>query len=356
MNLYRIGVLLRKEARQGATNFLFIYAIVTPVLLSLLVALVFGDLFAQTPRIGLHDAGASRLTAALEEMTHIQTTRFDSAESLRAAVERGAVEVGIILADDFDTTLQAGTATDFVLYSWGQASSRNLVIIESAVLRAFTAAADVDLTTRVNINQLGDADDTTWSQRLLPLIIIMAVMLGGLMIPASSLIDERQRRTLYALTSTPATLVDVYLSKTVMGIVVSTLMGIVILVLNSAFGSRPGLLLGIVALGAVMASAIGIIIGTFVKDMDGMMAVLKVFGIVMFGPGFFAMIPQIPQWVSRLFPTWYVINPLLDISQRGATLRDVAGDVAVLAAIVGVLVLAVVRVVERQQKTLAYAA
>jgi len=36
----------------------------------------------------------------------------------------------------------------------------------------------------------------------MPLTVMMAVFFGGLMIPAASLIDEKQKRTLQALTVT----------------------------------------------------------------------------------------------------------------------------------------------------------
>ena len=59
MDIQRILILLGKEVRLGATNFMSIYVLAMPVIISLLVALVFGDLIAQTPRLGIYDAGGS---------------------------------------------------------------------------------------------------------------------------------------------------------------------------------------------------------------------------------------------------------------------------------------------------------
>lgn len=356
MSLRRIWILLVKELRQGAGNFFFIYSLVIPVALSLLVALVFGDLFAATPRLGIYDAGGeSALAQVLLDHESIDTTLYESEAALQEAVERGAVEVGLSLPPGFEAALQGEGAIDFTAYRWGEAGVRNLLLLESAVGRAVVDALGVELPVSVNAEQLGSADTATWGQRLLPLILLMAIMLGGLLIPASSLIEEKQRRTLVALTTTPTSLLDVYAAKMLIGFLISALMGLVILLLNDALGNRPALLILVVTMGAVMSSALGIIMGSVVQNVDAMLGLLKALGVLLFAPGILELFPQVPQWVARIFPTYYMLNPLLEVSQRGATFGDIAVELAILAAMVGVLLLALTRVIERQQARLALA-
>lgn len=356
MSLRRLWILLQKELRQGASNFFFIYSLVVPIVLSLLVALVFGDLFAQTPRLGIYDAsGESRLTRSLQAHESINTTIYASDTALQEAVERGAVEVGLSLPADFEQALQGEEELNFTAYRWGEAGVSNLLLLESAVGRTMVDVLGVELPVGVQSEQLGSADTATWGQRLLPLILLMAIMLGGLLIPASSLIEEKQKRTLVALTTTPTSLLDVYMAKMLVGIVISALMGLVILLLNDALGNRPALLILVVTMGAVMSSAIGIIMGSLVHNVDALLGLLKALGILLFAPGILEMFPQIPQWVGRLFPTYYMLNPLLEVSQKGAALGDIAVDLAILAALVGVLILVLTQVIERQQRRLAVA-
>lgn len=357
MSPRRIWILLLKELRQGASSFFFIYSLVVPVVLSLLVALVFGDIFAQTPRLGIYDAdGSSRLTAALVDHDSVDTTVFDSEEGLEAAVERGTVEVGLSLPAGFDQALQSGGDVNFTAYRWGEAGVRNLLLLESAVGRALTDALGVDLPVSVNAQQVGSANTATWAQRLLPMVLLMSILLGGLLIPASSLIEEKQRRTLVALTVTPTSLLDVYLAKALAGFLISALMGLVILLLNDAFGHQPLLLVTVVAMGAIMSSAIGILMGSLVQSIDALLGLIKALGILLFAPGLLEIFPQVPAWISRLFPTYYMMNPLLEVSQNGAGLRDIAPDLAILAAMVGLLLLVLTRVIERQQQQLALSA
>ena len=132
-------------------------------------------------------------------------------------------------------------------------------------------------------------------------------------------------------------------------------MGVIILILNSAFGSQPVLLVSTLALGAVAASVFGVLLGSLVNDVNVLLAVIKAGGLILFAPAFIQLIPQVPQWIARLFPTYYLMNPVLEVSQKGAGLGDILGDVTVLLAIIAVMLLLLAFVIERQQKRLALA-
>lgn len=353
MSLYRIAVLVRKELRFGAGNLFFILAIVYPLVLSLLVSLVFGDLFDQKPRLGIVDNGDSAVTALLLEETQLDTRRYDDTAALRDATERGVVAMGIVLPDTLDSALTAGTAADITRYVWSEAAANDLLVINSSVQQAYLSVADAALPLVVEANQLGEADTLTWTQRLLPLLVIATVVLGGMLLPASSLVDEKANRTLLGLTVTPATLLEVYLSKAVIGVFISTVMALIVLAINNAFGSDPALLVGVLVLGSVTASVAGVIMGTFVKSVTGLMAVTKALGFVLFLPGLLAIFPDIPEWTQQIFPTYYIMNPVIEISQNAAGLGDIAFDIGVMLALTGAMLLYLVNIFERQQQKLA---
>ena len=64
------------------------------------------------------------------------------------------------------------------------------------------------------------------------------------MLAATSLVNEKERRTLEALIVTPVSMGEVFAAKGLLGAILSLLMGIVILVLNQSFGSDSILLGG----------------------------------------------------------------------------------------------------------------
>jgi ABC-2 type transport system permease protein len=352
MSLYRISVLVAKELRHGAGNLFFILAIVYPVVLSLLVSLVFGDIFDQKPRLGVLDEGDSAVTRLLTDASQLDTRLYTGGDDLRADTENGVVAMGIVIPANFDSALASGTA-DLTRYIWAEAPANDQLTINSALQQAYLDVTGTEPPVTLDINQLGEENTLTWTQRLLPLLVIATIILGGLLLPASALVDEKANRTLLGLTVTPTTLLEVYVSKAIIGVVISTVMAMVVLVINNAFGNDPALLVGTLALGSITASVAGVILGTFINSVTGLMAVTKALGFVLFMPGFLAIFPDIPEWIQQVFPTYYMMNPVIEISQNNANLGDIAIDLGILLALSGAMILYLVSVFERQQQKLA---
>lgn len=352
MSVRRIGVLLRKEVRQGLTNFFAVYAIFVPIVMSLLVTLVFGDLFATSPRLGVLDEGDSQLAAILTDLEHVNTTAYDSESALRDDVERGKVVMGVIIPADYDATVQRGEVIALPILRWGEAAAKDQLIVNSAIAAATAQIADVERPITLQAEQLGDGEELTWSERLLPILALMSIILGGFLVPSSSLVDEKANRTLSALTTAPATLTEVYLAKAILGVVLSVFMGLATLTINDALGNQPLLLLLVLVLGGMAASVFGVLLGSLVKDVNVLLSVIKATGIILYAPGLLQMFPDLPGWIAQVFPTYYVYNPVLEVG-NGAGLGDVAGELAILLAIIGGMLVLLAMIVERQRDKLA---
>ena len=191
-----------------------------------------------------------------------------------------------------------------------------------------------------------------WNDRLLPFIVLICVFFGGIVLTASSLIDEKEKRTFVAVSVTPATISDIFVSKGILGAVLSFTVGILTLLINQAFGAHPGLLVLLLALGSVMAVSIGLILGALVKDLTTLLSIWKLGGILLFGPAIVYMFPGIPQWVGKIFPTYYLTQPIVSISQFGAGWTEISTNTFILMAIdvvmLGLVVFFVSRAKERQ--------
>ncbi len=197
---------------------------------------------------------------------------------------------------------------------------------------------------------LGDEVSIPWSDRLLPLVVLTAVILGGLFLPTASMIDEKEKKTLEALVITPASIGDVFIAKGLMGVILSLFMGVVILVLNQAFGAEPALLVLALSLGAIMAAELGLLSGALIKDVTTLFAIWKGGGILLFGPAIIYMFPQISQWIGRLFPTYYILQPIIAISQRGSGWSDIVTNIFILVGLDLILVGVVVLVLKRTRQ------
>lgn len=338
MSIRRLGILFRKDLIYGSRNIVFVFALVLPLVLSLMMGLLFGTLFNEKPKLGLVDPESSRLSAALQASEYLIVQRYETESVLLSDLSSGAVEIGLVLPTGFDAAMQSGTVSELTLFVWGQSLIKNRTTISAAVTDALVTISGRETPITINTVAVGDRAIVSWQQRLLPLVVLMSVVIGGVMVPASSMVDEKQRHTLRALTTTPMTMAEIFLTKGFMGVLLAIFSGVAILTLNGGWGSQPALLLLVLALGGTLASAFGVFLGARVKDIATLFATIKSMGILLYAPGLISLFPEnIPQWIARVFPTYYIMQPVLDISQKGAGLGDIAFDLLVLLVMIALM-------------------
>jgi ABC-2 type transport system permease protein len=355
MSPRRIGILLGREVVRGSKNFIFIFAIVVPIVISLIVSLVFGSLFSEKPKLGIADEGSSQIVRLANEVDSLTVREYVSVDDLRKAVETGAVDVGMVLPPGFDKLVTQGEKADLLAYIWGESLLKNRAILGTTIAFLIREVAGQESPVEIVTETLGDVQTIPWQDRLLPFVVLLAIIIGGSMVPASSLVDEKMKRTLTALTITPASLGEVFLAKGLMGAMISLLMGILILVINQAFGAQPLLLILVLALGASMAAIFGVLLGAFVKDINTLFATIKGIGIILYAPALIYLIPEIPQWIAKIFPTYYMIGPIVTITQDGGTWPDIATDVFILIGLIAVMLGITAFVVRRARRVEAVA-
>jgi ABC-2 type transport system permease protein len=347
LSLRRVSVLLGKEFVHGPKNFIFIWAIVAPVLISLVFSLIFGSLFSEKPRLGIVDEGSSQLVVMAKKLDSVIAREYGTVAGLKQATEGGTVDMGIVLPENFDTAVSRGETVEIEAYIWGESLAKNRTILPVTIANLARILGGQEVPVEIDSVILGDKVSTPWGDRLLPLLVLMAVFLGGLMLPSTSIIDEKQQKTLEAVVITPTTIGDVFIAKGIMGVILSLFMGVFILILNQAFGAQPLLLVLVLFLGAIMAVELGLILGALIKDITTLFAIWKFGGILLFGPAIVYMFPQIPEWVGRIFPTYYVIQPVVVLSQQSGGWADIATGVFILIGLDLVLVGAVILLVKK---------
>jgi len=349
MSVRRVAILLGKDFKYGSRGFVFIMAIVAPLLISLVLNLVFGTFFSQTAKLGINDQGDSRLVDLVSASDSVQTRTYASTDDLKRAVEAGAVDMGVALPENFDEDVLSGNSIVLPAYVWGESLAKNRGILLATVNSAVRQLAGQEVPVHIETTTLGDAQSVPWSDRLLPLVLLYAVTIGGIMVPASLMVDEKQKRTLAALAITPATLGDILAAKGLMGVIMALVMSIVIMLLNQAFGVQPGLLMIVLGLGAVLAALFGLVLGLLVKDINTLFATIKAVGLLLYAPVIVYMFPGIPQWIGKIFPTYYIVQPVVEISQQGGAWPEVIFEVSILAGLI-VLMFVLVTMATRRLK------
>ena len=345
--------LLRKDLGVGPRSPIFLYAIVLPVILTLLIRVVFGSLFDPVPRLGIVDEGESQVVQNVRDVEGIQVTFPESAAALKTLVENNDLDGGLVLPAGFDGALQAGQMPNVQFFFGGQSLASNRVVLGVTMVDLIREVAGSPAPIDVETITVGEGDTVPIVSRLLPLIVLMAVLIAGALTPATSLVEEKEKRTLTALLVTPTRLGDVLLGKGALGFILAMATGVVTLALNGALGANPAALLLVLVLATLMAAEVGLMLGSFAKDTKALYTIWKSGAIVLVAPVVFFIWPNLPQWIAKVFPTYYFLSPLFEIAIRGAGLADVWVELAIGFAICAVLLPGVTALGRRMEATLA---
>ena len=348
MSVARTATLLVKDLRLGPRSPLVLWALIIPVLITLLIRGVFGGLFDIQPRLGIVDQGASEVAAAALALDSIEVTLLDDPAALGDQVEADDLDAGLILPPGFDEAVRAGERPDLELFVGGEsfASTRILVVVTTLDLirgvEGRSPPVDVEVVT------VGE-EPIPFDLRMLPLIVTMAVALAGVMIPAASLIEEKEAGTILALLVTPTRVGEVLAAKGLLGVILATTAGTITLAINRVLAYSPAVLLVSVFLGAIMMAQVGLLLGSWARDTNTMFAAWKGGGLVLFYPVVFFVWPDLPTWPARFGPTYYFLSPVHEATLAAATLADVWLDLLIAGAICVALLPATVVVGRRME-------
>lgn len=355
MSLTRIWMVLRKDLALGPRTPLFLYAIALPVVLTAVFQLAFGSLFAPQPRLAIVDDGSSAVTAAVRDTPGIELTMLDTAAELKRAVEANDFDAGLVLPAGFDEAVRSGQKPPLEMYLSGESYASNRMILSVTTLDLVRAVEGRTPPVDVKLAQSGSAG-LPISLRLVPILVMYALFVAGAFLPASSIVDEKVHGTLTAMLVTPARLSEILTAKAALGALMAFLMSIVTLLLNGALGSNWLDVVVVVLLGAVFASLIGLVIGSLAKDAAMLFTIMKSSGVLLFGPVIFYIFPEWPQWIAKLFPTYWMIDPIWRVAVLGEGVGDVWRSIAIAVAIACALVLVVARLSLRLRAQMAAAA
>jgi len=358
VNGFSVGRALRvtqKDLRLGPRSPIFLWSIGLPVLMTFLITSVFGSLFAPPPRLAVMDEDASAVTAALLAEEGLDVTVLDDEADLLAAVEVHDYDAGLVLPAGFDAALAAGEQPPMEFYVSGSSLASTRVILGVTTLAAIRDLAGQSPPVEVVVTQLGAEGFVPIEDRLVPLIVFYSVVIAAMFLPAASLVDEREKRTIDAVLVTPTRMSEVLLGKAVLGVVLALLMGLVSLALNDAFGGQPAAMVVFLLVGAVMMAEVGLILGCWARDSNTLFSAIKGGGILIALPAFFFLFPALPQWIPMLVPTYYFLGPIYEIATQGDTLGDHLMEVAVAVAVCVALVPAVRRVGRKAERQSALA-
>ena len=355
MSLRAIAAIARKDLVDAVKNTYILFALILPIGMSLLVTLMTPSQ-GQPPGIAIHDAGHSRLVAALKSDPAVRVVVVDSADALRQQVERGAIG-GLALPAGFDAAIDAGTTPELRGYYNGQRSGSRSTF-QRSVEAALRAMAGQTLPAHLALSDLSAAagkqelalDLTSY---LLPLVLVLGATMVGVFIVPTMLVEEKEKHTLHALLVSPASYADVVAGKALVGLILALLIGIGLLLLNDGFAGNPAITLLAIVLGTLFLVQCGLLLAAVLGTITQVNTWSSIVMLVLLVPAMFNLPPQPPPPVStvmRLVPTGAMADALIVGLSHSASAARLWLDVPVLAAAMGLTFGGVVWALRRERR------
>ncbi|MDP2183110.1 MAG: ABC transporter permease [Actinomycetota bacterium] len=343
---------LRKDLALGPRSPIFLWAIVLPFAITLILQVTFGSLFSPEPRLGIVDDGNSEITSQVEKMDGITLTLLDDAEELKTKVEANDLDAGLVLPAGFDAAVKNGDRPDLQFFIGGESLASNRIILSVTAIDLVRELEGSVAPVTVDVVSYGTAG-LPISVRLVPVIVFYALVMAGIFVPGSNLVEEKEQGTLMAMLVTPARIADVLTAKWALGTLLATVLAAATLALNKAFGTNWLQVLVVVIVAAGLSSMIGLLIGTFAKDSTIMFGMVKGLGIFLFAPTLFYIFPEWPQWIAKLFPLYWILEPIWQVSIMGGSISEVWVELTVAVGITIALIPLVGLVARRVQAQMA---
>jgi ABC-2 type transport system permease protein len=337
MNLNIVSAITRKDLVDAIRHRYLLTALVTPLFVALMFRVILPnansrDFFT----VVVHNGGGSGLVAQLQETPRIGVVEASSAEAVPKEVETRKAIGGLVIPTNFDSDMAAGKQPQLTVYinndknTFEQAALRRL--LDQAV-RSFAKQPDPASFVWVDIDKEKNdpiSGGTSLEQMLLPLLLILTFGMTGAFVVPLLIVEEKEKRTLDFLLSSPASLSEIVAGKALTGVVYTLLIAGVLLGINRAFIHNWPLTSLTVVVGLLFVVGVGLVVGSVLKNTMQVNTWASLVLIVLLVPSFPSI--GITKWFDnamRVVPTYY-LTEALKLSMAGTVSSKLWINLAVL--------------------------
>jgi ABC-2 type transport system permease protein len=366
VNVLTIATVNVRRLLRDRTSLFFVF--VLPIVLIVVLGTMYGGRTA--PRMGIVAADSGALGAELVDAIRnggfkLELKEPASVDALRAGVEDGTLEIGVIIPVGYDATLRGGGVAEVVILGQPQAAvsalreavdaaiagqaaavgaarlaaSRDGIPFDEALAIARSVQGDMAGVT-VAVERLGEGIFPSTTGAFAPGAQSQLVLFMFLtsMTAATQLILTRQLGVSRRMVASPVRISTILVGETLGRFGVAMVQGLFIVLLSAvAFGVSWGdplaagtlvVLFALVGTGAAMvvgvfsnnpdqAGALGVMAGMLLGALGGAMVPLEIF-------------PEPAHTLAYLTPQAWAIQGLREVGLRNGTIGDVLAELGVL--------------------------
>lgn len=289
--------------------------------------------------LGVHLPGAGPLVAGVAGQTQgLEVVPYDDPAELRAAVTAGdGVLAGLDFPTDFLAAVTAGEpATVRVLLPADAPEELRPALTALVRELAFVLAGEQPPVRPPDLEEavLGvdrQGEQLTPRDQLRPLFVFL-ILLVEMFALAALIAAEIHHRTVTAILVTPARASDVLAAKTLLGTGLAFAQGMLILLATGTLTRGLPILAVALLLGSVLVTGVALVSGSLGRDFISIVFWSALFMIPLMIPAFAVLFPGTAAGWVRAIPSYGLVNVVVGVTAFGDGWRQVADDLALLAA------------------------
>lgn len=336
MNAGIVAAIARKDIVDAIRNRYLLVALMTPLFVAVLFRVLLPGLNSlNVLTMVIHDPGESRLLSQLRASPQINLIKAGTAEGVPKEVENSEAVGGLAIPATFDADVAAGKQPELAVYVNNKKSGIQQSVLRQ-VMEQQVLALVKPIPARLNWIDVGKEAGAqpqvgfNLNQMLLPLLLLITFGMSGALVVPLLLVEEKEKRTLDFLLTSPASLSEIVAGKALTGVVYSLLIAGVLLAINhKLIGNWPLTVLTLLA-GLILVVAIGLFMGSLFQNTMQVNTWASLVLMLLIAPSF-----PLPgglsatlETASRLIPTYYLVEAL-KLSLAGTNSAKLWGYLAV---------------------------
>src|SRR6185369_6238438 len=287
-----------------------------PVFVAVLLRILLPGISNLNFTVLVHDPGSSRLVSELRSMPQMKVITAASAEGVANEVETSKAVGGLAIPADFDADIAAGKQPELVVYVNNKQNDIEQAMFRQLMERQFLALVQERLPahlTWIDVNKEARAESPAFNlnQMMLPLLLLLTFAMTGALVVPLLLVEEKEKRTLDFLLTSPASLTEIIAGKALTGVVYSFLIAGLLLAINSRLIGNWPLTLLTIFLGILFLVAVGLFMGSLFQNTMQVNTWAGLILFVLLAPSFPSFrLPEIVDRVLVFVPTHYFVEAL----------------------------------------------
>ena len=306
--------IFEKDFIESVKNKTVLFSILFPVILSLVFSVVLKPKEISKLNLAIIDHGKSKIAGALQKMGNLREELsiydYKDLEPAKVLLRQGEVQAIMVFPSGFDESLETGK--DMKIDFWvGESGLKTSEILKNEMNKVLYYCKYEKLPP--DFFRLRSLYGKTYSPQtaMLPTWILFTVI-GGYMVVSSSIMEEKEKKTLEAILVSPCRMPEIVMGKGFLGVFLAMTGSMMILALNNGFIGNIPMLVLFILLGSISFALLGVLAGLVFPSQTTISTFGSLMFLVMFMPVSLAPASAVMRTFARLLPSYYIQNGVND--------------------------------------------